>query len=158
LGEGHNFEQLRREILALSHAKDWEVARKEWGLVGISQAEEPETCLCGHFPIIEICSISNRVTGQRTDVGNRCVKRFLGVRSDLIFAAVRRIRKDNTKSLNADAVVFFYERKLLNEWEYKFLQDTKAKRVLSPNQMAARQKINAKILAMIQKRGFRGPD
>lgn len=158
MGDGHNFEKLRREILALSHAKVWEVARKEWGLVGISEAEEPETCLCGHFPIIEICQISNRVTGHRTEVGNRCVKRFLGVRSDLIFAAIRRIRKDDTKSLNADATAFFFERKLLTEWEYDFLQDTKAKRNLSAKQMGVRQRINAKVLATIHRRGFRGPD
>jgi hypothetical protein len=158
LGDGHNFETLRTAILALSHATSWELARKEWHLVGVSEAEEPETCLRGHFPIIEICEIANRVTGKRTEVGNRCIKRFLGFRSDPIFAAIRRIRKDDTKSLNADAIVFFYERKLLTEWEYDFLQDTRAKRNLSLKQMAIRQRINDKVLAAIRKRGIKGPD
>ncbi|MGR0188401.1 hypothetical protein [Azospirillum aestuarii] len=154
--EGHNFRQLRDAILALSAATDWEVARKEWSLVDISEADEAETCLCGHFPIIEICTIANRVTGKRAEIGNRCVKRFMGLRSDLIFAAIKRIRKDITKSLNADAIVFFWERGLLTAWEYRFLQDTMAKRSLSPAQAATRAKLNQKVLDVVKRRGFQG--
>ena len=98
MGDGYNFKQLQERILALSDAADWDVARKEWSLVDVSEADEPETCLCGHFPIVEICQISNRVTGHKTEVGNRCVRRFLGFRSDLIFTAIKRIRKDISKS------------------------------------------------------------
>ena len=70
-------------------------------LTGIHEADEPETCPCGHFPIMEICSIHNRVTYHTTGVGNVCVKRFLGLRSDLIFTAIKRIKNDLGKSLNA---------------------------------------------------------
>lgn len=158
MGEGHNFKQLRQAILALSRATEWDVARKEWSLVSISEGEEPETCLCGHFPIIEICTIANRLTGQRADVGNRCVKRFLGVRSDLIFTGIKRIRKDITKSLNADAVAFFHEQGVLNAWEFGFLQDTMAKRQLSAAQAGKRRAINEKVLAALGRRGFQGRD
>lgn len=158
MGEGHNFKQLRDGILVLSNATDWEVAQKEWSLVNVYEADEPETCLCGHFPIMEICQISNRITGHRTEVGNRCVQRFLGVRSDLIFTAIKRIRKNISKSLNADAIAFFKERGALNDWEYGFLQDTKNKRNLSTAQMTARRRINAKILSAISRRGFKGPN
>jgi len=82
----------------------------------------------------------------------------LGFRSDLIFAAIRRIRKDITKSLNADAIAFFYEPKLLSEWEYDFLQSTKSMRNLSLKQASIRQRINEKVLAIIRRRGFRGSD
>lgn len=157
MGDGYNFKQLREGILELSRAADWDVARKEWSLVNVYEADEPETCLCGHFPIVEICQISNRVTGHGTEVGNRCVRRFLGFRSDLIFAAIKRIRKDMSRSLNADAIAFFKERGALNEWEYGFLQDTKNKRSLSTRQMTVRRRINAKILSAINRRGFKGP-
>jgi hypothetical protein len=93
MNDGYNFIQLKKEILSLSKAEDWETARKEWALVEDYEADEPETCLCGHFPIIEICEIRNRVTNALAEVGNRCVKRFLGFRSDLIFDALKRIRK-----------------------------------------------------------------
>jgi hypothetical protein len=45
MGDGYNFQQLKAAILALSRATDWEVAKKEWRLVEISEADEPETCL-----------------------------------------------------------------------------------------------------------------
>ena len=158
MGEGYNFEQLRKGILALSEAKDWEGARKEWVLVDVYQSGEPDTCLCGHFPIVEICVISNRITHRSTEVGNVCVRRFLGFRSDLIFSAIKKIRKDSTKSLNADAIGFFRERGLLTTWEYAFLQDTRAKRNLSPAQLETRKKINNKVIAAVARKGFRGPD
>ena len=113
---GYNFEQLRQHILALSRAPDWDVARREWSLVDVWEADEPQTCPCEHFPIVEICRIHNRVTKQSADVGNVCVRRFLGFRSDLIFQAIKRVRNDSTKSLNADAIAFFRERRLLTPW------------------------------------------
>jgi len=57
MGDDYKFEELKREILARSRATDWELAKKEWRLVAISEADEPERCLCSHFPIIELCSI-----------------------------------------------------------------------------------------------------
>ena len=158
VADGYNFAQLKERILELSEASVWELARKEWSLVGVHGADEPEACLCGHFPIIEICEIRNRVTGHATEVGNRCVKRFLGLRSDLIFTALKRIRRDLTKSLNPDAITFFRERGLLTAWEYGFLQNTMRKRILSSAQLQTRAKINKKVLTAVSRRGFQGPD
>jgi hypothetical protein len=158
VGDGYNFQQLRDEILARSEASDWEIARKEWSLVNIYESEEPQTCLCGHFPIIEICVIANRLTKTTTEVGNRCVRRFLGLRSDLIFSAIKKIRKNIEKSLNVDAITFFRDRRLLNAWEYSFLQHTMRLRNLSPSQLSTRKRINEKVLVAIRQRGFRGPD
>lgn len=152
--DGFNFAQLKKAILALSKATDWEIAKKEWKLVGISEAEEPEQCLCGHFPIIELCSITNGTTGKTVDVGNVCVKRFLGFRSDLIFASIKKIRKDMTKAIGEDATVFFYQRGVINEWEYKFQQSTMRKRNLSAAQLATRKKINEQVLASLARRGI----
>jgi hypothetical protein len=157
MGDGYNFQLLKAHILPLSGAKTWEVVVKEWSLTGIHEVDEPETCPCGHFPIIEICSIHNRLTGHSTEVGNVCVKRFLGLRSDLIFAAIKRIRKNLDKSLNADAIAFFHERGLLNEWEYRFCQSTMRLRSLTSPQLGKRHDINRKVLAAIRRRGFQGP-
>ena len=151
---GHNFLQLRDAILKLSKATDWETARKEWRLVTIYDVDEPDTCLCGHYPIIEICDIENRITKARADVGNVCIKRFLGFRSDLIFAALKRLQKDITSALNTDAIAFFHERGAVNDWEYDFLQKTKAKRNLSDAQRRTRVNINRKVLAAVARRGI----
>jgi hypothetical protein len=154
MGDGYNFEQLKAEILNLSRATDWAVAKKEWKLVEIAEADEPETCLCGHYPIIELCTIHNDTTGKFVDVGNVCVKRFLGFRSDLIFQSLKRIRKDITKSLGADATVFFHQRGVINNWEYDFQESTTRKRDLSPKQMLIRSEINRKVLASVCRRGL----
>uniref|UniRef100_A0A7C4EKK5 Uncharacterized protein n=1 Tax=Fundidesulfovibrio putealis TaxID=270496 RepID=A0A7C4EKK5_9BACT len=151
--EGYNFKVLQQNILALSHAAEWQIARKEWHLVGITESEEPETCLCGHYPIIELCTIKNIVTSNVADVGNRCVKRFLGLDSDKIFTALKRIRKDPTKSLNADSIVFFKGTRTITSWEYDFLTNTQGKRKLSSRQLETRININNKILASVARRG-----
>lgn len=157
MGDGYNLQQLKAHILPLSSAATWEAAVKEWSLTGIHESDDPETCPCGHFPIVEICSIHNQVSGHSTEVGNVCVKRFLGLRSDLIFAAIKRIRKDADKSLNADAIAFFHERRMLNEWEYNFCQSTMRLRRLTSAQLGKRRDINQKVLSAIKKRGFQGP-
>lgn len=154
MGDGYNFQQLKSEILALSKAEDWEVAKKEWKLAAVSEADTPETCLCGHYPIIELCSINNSLTGNSVDVGNVCVKRFLGLRSDLIFQSIKRIKKDLDKSLGADATAFFHERGVINNWEYQFQQNTMRKRVLSEAQATTRRSINKKVLNTIKRGGL----
>lgn len=154
MGVGYNFQHLKAEILSRSRATDWETAKSEWYLVSISEADEPETCLCSHFPIIELCTVANRLTQVQVDVGNVCVKRFLGFRSDLIFAAIKRIRADISRSINADAAVLFHERGIINAWEYGFQQSTMAKRNLSEKQLQTRISINQKILASIKRRGI----
>lgn len=154
MGDGFNFAQLKKAILALSRAQDWEAAKSEWRLIDVSEADEPETCLCGHFPIIELCSIKNGVTGRSTTVGNVCVKKFLGLRSDLVFASVKRIRKDPSKGVNPDAASLFFQRGILTQWEYDFCQDTFRKRELTERQLSKRQSINTKILASIERRAM----
>lgn len=76
MGDGYNFKVLSAAILKLSRATDWITACREWVLIDIYEADQPETCLCEHFPIIEICVIKNTITQAVTEVGNVCVKRF----------------------------------------------------------------------------------
>jgi len=153
-GDGHNFKLLKETILARSHATDWELAKKEWKLKHIYEADEAETCLCGHTPIIEICVLSNTLNGQIAEVGNRCVKRFLGLRSDLIFAGIKRIRADISKALNTDSTVFFYNLGVITSWEYGFQNDTLAKRSMSLKQLEIRHRINQKVLDHFERRGI----
>jgi eukaryotic-like serine/threonine-protein kinase len=63
-GDGYNFQQLRDAIIERSVAKNWDAARLEWRLNHIFEVDDPETCLCGHFPIIEICVLANRKNGR----------------------------------------------------------------------------------------------
>jgi hypothetical protein len=143
--------KLTEEILNRSQSKIWDIARMEWGLSQIYEAEAPETCLCGHFPIIEICILRNKLNTQFATVGNCCVKKFIGLPSDLIFQAVKRVRKDNQKSLNAEAIQHAYENGWINEWEYNFSIDTVRKRKLSGKQLQTRIRVNEKMLANMKR-------
>jgi hypothetical protein len=148
--------KLTEEIINRSQSKVWDMAKLEWSLHQIYEAEEPETCLCGHFPIIEICTLRNKLNGQFAIVGNCCVKKFIGLPSDLIFQAVKRVRKDNQKSLNAEAIQHAYEKGWINEWEYKFSIDTMRKRNLSQKQLQTRMKVNEKMLANMRRNSSGG--
>jgi hypothetical protein len=155
MAEGYNFERLRDAVLPLSKAEDWHVAKKEWELVNISQAEpdEPERCLCGHRPILELCEIRNRLTHHMATIGNQCVRRFMGLESEALFRGIRRIRKDVDKSMGSDLAVWLFERRLITKWDYDFLGSTSRKRILSDKQQRHRQQINQKALRSIRQRG-----
>lgn len=143
--------QLTAEIIKRSRAKTWDAAKLEWKLQRVYEAEEPDTCICGHFPIIEICVLQNKVNGNDAIVGNCCVKKFIGLPSDRIFQAVKRVRKDTKKSLNAEAVQHAYDRGWITEWEKDFYFNIMRKRNLSTKQATKKIQINEKVMRNMQR-------
>lgn len=144
--DGFNFKRLKEGILALSQSSTWEDARREWRLHYVYDADDPETCLCGHHPIIEVCVLGNNVNGSRTEVGNVCVHRFMKLASKLVFDCLKRIRKDDTKAANPATIELYYSRDVLNDWERDFSLSTWRKKSLSERQISKRRVINRKIL------------
>jgi hypothetical protein len=147
--------RLGQEIVARSSANTWGKAKLEWVLDDVYEADEPETCLCGHSPIIELCNLRNKLNGAIATVGNCCVKKFIGLPSDLIFQAVKRIRTNNTKSLNAEAINYARQKGWFTDWEETFYFDIMRKRKLSAKQKAQKIRINEKFLSNL-KRPTRG--
>ncbi len=138
--------RLTSEIIARSTSKVWDQAKREWRLIEVYESDTPETCLCGHFPIIEICVLKNSTTNTVVDVGNCCVKKFIGINSPLIFEGLKRVQKDVTAALNEAAIDYAVDRKWINSWEEGFLRDTMRKRSLTGSQIATRTKINTKVI------------
>lgn len=145
--------QLTTEIVKLSDSATWDAAKTEWALLEVYEAEEPETCLCGHFPIIELCILQNNINKNQATVGNCCVKKLIGLPSDKIFQAVKRIRKDSGKSLNAEAIDHAFQRGWLSEWECKFYFDIMRKRSLTDKQKAKKLQINELVLTRMKRGG-----
>lgn len=143
--------RLSQEITARSVASTWDAAKREWALHGIYFSDEPQTCLCGHFPIIEICTLANRENGAFADVGNCCVKKFLGLPSDSIFQAIKRIREDDTKALNSDAIEHAHRRGWIDDWKRDFYLSTMRKRKLTSKQAEKRKQVNILILRQLSK-------
>jgi hypothetical protein len=138
--------RLVEEIVALSLAKSWGEAKREWVLSHVFFAESPGVCLCGKHPIIEHCVVCNRENGNTAVVGNHCVRRFIGLRSERIFAGLRRIASDRGARLDDAAVEYAYAKGWISDWEYEFYRDTPRGRRLSPKQRAKRVEINGKVL------------
>jgi hypothetical protein len=147
--------KLIKEIIALSVSDNWDSARLEWKLIEILEADEPETCICGHFPIIELCELLNIKNKKTVIVGNHCVKKFLGISSDKIFASVKKIRTDISKAANIETIVFLYDKGLLTDWEKMFYENTLRKRNLSEAQLQKRIQVNRKILGLVKKHGIK---
>lgn len=139
--------QLFREIIALSNATNWESAVLEWVVGDIWEEEEAGTCLCGHFPIKDHCQILNIRNNESAIVGNCCVKKFMGemgVKTERAFSALKRVRKDNTKSLNLEALDILYDNKIITEWEHLYYNSIKRKRSLTYKQSKVKIRINEK--------------
>ena len=139
--------KLSQEIIALSDATTWDDAKQEWDLDEIYKASRgnPETCLCGHYPILEVCIIRNLKNGETAVVGNCCVKKFMK-EPNRIFRALDRIEEDYENPLNADAVHYAYDKEWIDDWQKEFYIDTWRKRKLSEKQMTKRSEINLQIM------------
>lgn len=149
--------KLTTEIVARSQNQAWDHAKREWSLVEVYEADEPETCLCGHNPIIEICVLHNRVNGNQAEVGNCCVKKFMGIESHLIFDGLKRVQKDISAALNDAAIEHASSRQWITPWEKTFLISTRRKRVLSAKQGETRRRINIKVVGRFAAASRRPP-
>lgn len=147
----HNQFVLSQEIIELSEAGIWDLARAEWELVGIYFADEHEMCLCSHYPIKEVCVLRNKTNSNTAEVGNVCVNKFLGIPSKIIFDGIKRVSRDIEKALNTSAAHFAFRKNWINEWEYNFCVSTANLRVLSIKRMAKRTQINRKVLQNMRK-------
>ncbi len=141
----HNFERLKEHILPLSSANNWSNAKNEWRLVGIEMQEDWDNCPCGQ-EIKELCHIENQINGNKTYVGNVCVNRFIGIDTGNLFAGLRRIIDDETANANEDLIMHVYKFGYIYESEYRFLMQTKRKRILSAKQVEWKKKINRRII------------
>lgn len=140
--------RLTEEILKLSESKEWSKAVKEWKLkeIYLINADEPTTCLCGHYPVYECCIIKNTKNNFEALVGNCCVKKFLGLNSNSIFISIKKVRQDIDKSFNPDTLRYAFSHYFITEREFSFYKDIMRKRNLSEAQLSYKVDINTRIL------------
>jgi hypothetical protein len=139
--------KLTEEIIKLSESEFWESARNEWTFEYAYYSDDLQRCLCGHYPIKNICVIKNKVNKTQTEVGNCFVNKFLGIDDgNKIFASIKRLKEDSTKSMSLEVLEYLYGKKVLSEFEYDFYKDTIRKRKFSDKQLEIRKKINQKLI------------
>jgi len=140
--------KLTEEIIALSSCQYWDSAKQEWDFTYAYMSEEFQTCLCGHYPIREICVLRNSVNGNETEVGNCCVNKFLGIESaNKIFISIKRIKDDYSKSMSSEVLDYLIEKHAITQFEFDFYADILRKRNLSEKQFALKKKINQKLIS-----------
>lgn len=140
--------KLTEEIIALSDSQTWDLAKLEWNFNFAYYAEDLQTCLCGHYPIKNICVIRNKRNSNQTEVGNCCINKFLGIDDgNKIFSSIKKLKDDNSKSMSAEVIDYIYNKKGISDFEYKFYVSIYRKRNLTFKQLEVKQRINDKFLA-----------
>lgn len=98
--------------------------KKEWVFENVYESDEPLTCLCGHFPILQVCVLHNIKNNNDVEVGNECVKKFFNIKlADSVIRSIKKIKSDMSKSVNVETLDFFHEKGCIDDWKYKFYYD-----------------------------------
>lgn len=145
--------QLKNHIISLSESVDFEDAVKEWRWVGVTYDPNWNKCPCSQS-IKEICHIENTKNGNKTHLGNNCIKKFLGIKTGGIFNLLKKFTENTEmiipmKLINyADQLGYLYPR------EIEFLHSLWKKKIdtyrLSEKQRNWRDKIVWRILNQVQ--------
>lgn len=148
------FDKLSDRILELSIADTWDEAKLEWEFEKAELTEEPDKCLCTHYPIKELCYIRNGRNNERAMVGNCCVRHFFGITEPTtIFQALKRVEADPTRSLGKVALRYAAHQRIFNPWEIGFYSNTVSKRKLSYKQQIKREALNNKFVNKLRQPG-----
>ena len=142
--------KLVSEVIRVSNSHNWDTAKFEWKLNKITISNKPQTCLCGHNPIINLCTLINTINNNTIVVGNCCVKKFFGLDPDKIKNSYLSVKDDNLKSFTSEIINKCYENHTINDWEYNFYLNIIRKRKLSVNQGIKKKDINLKILSRVK--------
>jgi hypothetical protein len=147
MGSGHNFQKFVTAILQLSNAKDWLEAKPEWELHAVYDDPSKRACECGHQPINQICVIKNRDNENEAEVGNVCVHNFMQLASRRIFAVLKRVRAEVTKSLNPASLELFVRRGAISSAEMAdYLEYWRKRTNMTDKQRAQKIEINQRVL------------
>lgn len=156
MGSGHNFEKFTAAILALSRSKVWLDAKPEWELHAVYNDGSDRACECGHQPIHQICVIKNRENGNEAEVGNVCVHNFMQLASRRVFAVLRRLKAEITKSLNPAALELFARRGVISHGEMDdYLEYWRKRTNMTDEQRRQKADINQRILDYVDRETIR---
>ena len=153
MGSGHNEAKFKNAILDLSTSSDWDEAKAEWELHFVyDDPHKDRSCECEHSPIQQICVIKNRKNGNKTEVGNVCVRRFLRMLSNRVFSVIKRLRWDINKSLNPVSLKLFQERGVISfSEEQEYLAYWRRRKHMTEHQIAQKISINERVLAYVDR-------
>lgn len=140
--------KLIEEIINLSESATWDFAKLEWEFTSAYYSDEEQKCLCGHYPIRNICVIRNKKNSSVTEVGNCCINKFLGIdEGNKIFTSIKRIKEKPRSSMSAEVLEYLSSKNAISDFDYKFYKSIIRRTSLSLKQWDLKEKINQKLLS-----------
>lgn len=137
---------LKIKILQASNSKEWNIAVKEWEILRVYFSDDPQKCLCGHYPIKRICELVNKITGSIEKVGSCCVTKFLPIKPELLMNSIKRIKENNLATLKPEIIDLAYQLEVISAVEHNFYQKQKRRSNLNALGKNLAREINLKIL------------
>lgn len=140
-------ERLIAELLKRSESKDWATARAEWEYFSSEVLEGYETCLCGQYPIRELCWMRNRSTNEVAAIGNVCVLYFVDRDLAGLFSSIKRVTEEKDKKLDWRLVESAWRAGVITRFDLEWYSETFSKR-----RSDGRVSINNRILGWLEDR------
>lgn len=142
--------QLHQAVLSNSVSEDWDSALEEWKHVGFDYVQQDGVCACGKQHISELNYVKNIYTDAELVIGSECINKFFNYEIANVHDTIKRVIKDNKKSLSRSLVIKAVQAQVITKWEWGFYSDIIRKRKLSSKQWYNKQRINDKILKNIK--------
>jgi len=139
-----NHYKLIKRVMSLSHATNWDDAKKEWKIIEITEVDKDEdygSCLCGKYPIKEMIQMFNGITRSEIIVGNCCVNKFFDI--DKYNKVFNALKKNKVNSLMIDES---YAKNIINSWEKNFMMSVWRKRNFTKKQVDKYKILSQKII------------
>lgn len=98
----------------------------------------------------------NRYNRREAEVGNVCVHNFMQLASRRIFAVLRRVEAEITKSLNPAALELFERRGVLSEAERQdYLEYWRKRTNMTDDQRSQKIEINRRVIEWVERESRR---
>jgi len=125
--------QFKDILIASSQGTEYSEVIKEWDVGFIT--ESPNKCICGQ-DIMENCHINNKLNGNELVVGNTCINKFMNINMKSCFTGAKNVKKK--KNPTKQYIEYCLNKKMINEWEAKFMLDMRNKRRFTKKQLQLR--------------------
>ena len=141
--ESSNQTKFKSELLLQSENTDYKKALAEW--IFVFTVKKENNCICGHH-IIKNCVFKNKLNNKLITVGSSCVKKFFNQDYSEYFEIKTILYKYSGRLLD-----LCKERKIINDFEYKFIDSLPTYKKYSVKQTALFFKLHEKICLFLLK-------
>lgn len=152
------FRILMETLLEASNSKEWDVAKKEWKVIGIYFVDTEstsgerfyETCSCSHYPITEVITIKNAINKNELTVGNCCITKIIDDKNEnKRHKAIFNILKN--KKINKELIKqAYYNDNFIYRKEFDLLSNLFRKRLHSEEQAKEFSRIKDTIIRLYE--------